>query len=113
MKPSEIQHDRVAADPASRDHNGMTALMRAVDSGHIETVKRLLQAGADLDATDKWGQTALMLAAGRNDVLCTRLLLQVKANPNIRARNGLTALGYATDNDQQDTATLLKRSGAR
>ncbi len=99
--------------PWSRDSNGTTPLMHAVDSGQVDTVRRLLDAGVDLNATDNWGQTALMLAAGRNDVLCTRLLIQAKAKLNIRARNGLTALGYATDNSQQDTAALLKRAGAQ
>ncbi len=104
---------RAALDSASKDANGMTSLMRAVDSGQVETVQRLLRAGVDLNATDKWGQTALMLAAGRNDVLCTKLLIQAKANLNIRAKNGLTALGYATDNGRRDTATVLRKAGAR
>ncbi len=113
MNPFETVPARSHPGPESRDSNGMTALMRAVDSGQVEIVKRLLRAGADLNATDKWGQTALMLAAGRNDVLCTKLLIQENADLNIRARNGLTALGYAADNNQRDTALLLKRAGAR
>jgi ankyrin repeat protein len=96
----------------TRDHNGMTPLMLAVDSGHEDTARRLLQQGADPNATDKWGQTALMLAAGRNDVACTRLLVEAGARLNIQARNGLTALGYALENGQSGAASVLKRARA-
>ena len=97
----------------SRDSNGMTALLLAVDGRRHDVVRFLLKKRANPDVTDKWGQTALMLAAGRNDSVSIRLLLDARADFSIRAGNGLTALGYALDNGMREAAALLKKAGAR
>ena len=51
--------------------NGITALMVASSSGHVEVVKVLLERGADRDAKTKEGTTALMGASlkGHADVM--------------------------------------------
>ncbi|HZI27361.1 MAG TPA: ankyrin repeat domain-containing protein [Gemmatimonadaceae bacterium] len=42
-----------------------TTLMFAADAGHIDTVKELLQRGADVDRVDTGGRTALDFARER------------------------------------------------
>lgn len=44
------------------DH-GITCLMQAAMSGHIQIVEELINCGADLDATNRHRYTALMLTA--------------------------------------------------
>jgi uncharacterized protein len=100
-------------DINARDSNGMTALIRAVDSGQHPMVRLLLSRKAAPDYTDKWGQTALMLAAGRNDLVSIELLIAATADLKVKAKNGLTALGYAEENGQREAAMRLKKAGAR
>ena len=55
---------------------GETALMLAARSGSVESVKLLLEAGADVNAAEKFrGQTALMLAAAENHAPVVKALL--------------------------------------
>ena len=44
--------------------NPMPPLLSAVEAGDLETVKRLLDAGADIEERNAYRQTALHLAAG-------------------------------------------------
>ena len=46
------------------DTNGNTALLYAVQEGHVEIVKMLLLAGADPTVENKFGASAISLAAG-------------------------------------------------
>ena len=46
------------------DTNGNTALLYAVQEGHVEIVKMLLLAGADPAVENKFGASAISLAAG-------------------------------------------------
>ena len=46
----------------AKANNGVTALMMAADEGHIESVRTLLDAGADVNEKNNNDYTALMLA---------------------------------------------------
>jgi len=69
---------------------GSTPLMYAALYGDVDTMRRLLEAGADPNAASDAGSTALMLAI--HDPAKTRLLLEAGANPNVRPDDGRTAL---------------------
>ena len=56
------------ADVNAKTHWGETALMFAVDKGHIENVKLLLNLNANVNVKTLQGKTALMKAAGRYPV---------------------------------------------
>jgi len=47
----------------AKDKDGWTALIGAAAKGHTDTVKALIDAGADVNAKDKYGETAPMNAA--------------------------------------------------
>jgi len=50
----------LGADPRAGDHDGISPLHRAVQSGSLAAVKRLLQAGAEIDLRErKWKGTPL------------------------------------------------------
>lgn len=57
------------------DDEGRTALMFAVTNIHTETVKALLEHGADVNVTAQEGSTALLLAASSGDSEIVRTLL--------------------------------------
>ena len=94
----------------SAEDTGAT-LLDAVGSGRIDTVRALLAAGADVNATDTMGYTPLMLADG-DDADMVRLLLQ--AGANARARNAMggsvPALIHSTS---EEVMQLLYDAGAR
>ena len=124
---------RVGADPAAAD----TALLAAVrggegGSGHVDTVRLLVAAGADvpraaLDLTEghlattlraalEPGPTdpdgALLAAATSGDVDRAAVALRVGADVEIRDEHRRTPLLLAVTNDQLDVARLLVGLGA-
>ncbi len=75
--------------------DGDTALMKAAIGGHTDTVKALIDKGADVNAKDKRGDTALMLAArdGRTEI--AKALIGKDANINAADKDDNTALTKA------------------
>ncbi|CAH0019738.1 unnamed protein product [Clonostachys rhizophaga] len=61
-----------------------TALQAASANGHSETVKLLLDAGSDTNATGGAYHSALQAAAAQGHLLVVRHLLEAGADPNIR-----------------------------
>lgn len=55
--------------------HGQTALMLAVSHGRLDTVRLLLEAGADVNIQDEDGSTALMCAAEHGHLDIIKLLL--------------------------------------
>ena len=93
----------------------------AVDEGHLDIVKMLLDRGADVNESDDNGRTPLLWAAFGRETAMTRLLLQRGANVNARDCNGYTALSAARkmrmdppcNEDTDAVIALLKWAGAR
>lgn len=75
--------------------SGPTALMWAVRKKHYETVKLLLEKGADPDVQDEHGESALIYAIHGNDESMIKLLLTAAENINVRLRGGRTPLMFA------------------
>src|SRR5216683_1906996 len=88
-------------------------LIWAVELGRTETVRALLEKGADVNAARKDGVTALMIAASAGDRATVRYLLEkgAKVNPNDVDRIGQTALMVAAVRGHTDTVCVLAQSG--
>jgi len=84
---------------------------RAVTDGDLETVRRLLRAGAEVNARDRYGQTALMLAAHRGHREIVEELLRAGADLNLTAKYNLTALMLAVVAGHATVARILARAG--
>ena len=80
----------------------MTALLFATREGHLDTVKALIDAGANVDAVDNEGTNALVLATLNGHLDVAGLLLEAGADPNISDRWGRNVLFVATDLNTMD-----------
>ena len=74
---------RHRADVNAREQRyGDTALMWAAVAGHVDVVRLLIEAGADVRAVDDEGVTALHLARAKGHAEVAAALLAAGANPN-------------------------------
>lgn len=87
-------------------------LSRASSKGDIATVKKLVNEGADVNATDSSGRTALIEAAwgGYNEVVS--FLIEKGANVNACDNAGCTALMRAAEEGHEAVVKTLAKSGA-
>ena len=90
---------------ALADSRGQTALGAAVWQGRTDTARRLLDAGADVDATNAAGETLLHEAVGAQDSDSALFLLHSGADTNARwgrrahCTHGAGRLGWANLTD--------------
>ena len=70
-------------------------LITASEYGHINTVRRLLEEGADVNVKDDRGSTALMYASEEGHVETVKLLLEKGADVNAKDNDGGTAHNYS------------------
>lgn len=105
------QADRTPPSPSGTLTPG-AELVLAARYGQADTVRRLLDAGVDVDARDALGRTALMAVAGEGSSSLLRQLLERGADPALRDRGGADALVNAAIKGRLDNARLLLDAGA-
>lgn len=84
-----------------------SALQQAIFKGEIETVKRLIESGANVNKVFR-DMSPLMTAARYNKPEIIEFLLKKGANPSIENERGFTALEYAELIKAEECITLLK-----
>ncbi|KAF5723230.1 ankyrin protein [Fusarium mundagurra] len=89
---------------------GSTALKSAVASGHVELVKFLMGAGADVNAS-KTGKTVLEVAVHKNNTELVKFLMGAGADVNA-SKTGKTVLEVAVHKNNTELAKLLVEAGA-
>jgi ankyrin repeat protein len=99
-----------------RDSDGLTPLHRAAANGLVQSMQRLLAAGADVRARDAQGRTPLIWAVSEGRSAALRLLLSRGGSAGDSDQDGKTALAYARDlkeNDGRATIiSILTKAGA-
>ena len=90
----------------------MNGLMRAASKGQLQNVKKLINAGEDVNAANAEGDTPLHYAAsnGHKDIL--KILLQAGAAVNATDNYGETPLHDAASNGHKDILKILLQAGA-
>jgi ankyrin repeat protein len=92
--------------------------MRAAVAGHDDTVRLLLDRGANVNVRATRGQTALILAASTGHLEIVKALVAKHADLN--AKGGalglaadFSALTWATKRGYEDVVAFLRKKGAR
>ena len=95
-------------------HWEQTPLYTALQYGHLNIAKLLLEKGADINAKNRYEkESSLHLATREKKEDLLEFLLSHKADPNINDRNGKTALHFAAMNDDLKAARSLVEAGAK
>jgi ankyrin repeat protein len=87
-----------AGGRSARQWGGLTPLIFAAREGNLDTVKALVEAGANVDQTSEFGWTPLLVATHDRFYQVGVYLLEHGADPNIANEGGWTPLYLATDN---------------
>ena len=111
--PTSGSAQQKAANSASSNAHGGTALFGAIAKGRLPTVKALLTQGVSSNMKTKTGQTALMYAAykGYGDIV--QLLLDNGADLDAVDAKGKSALMFAQERGYTRVAELLKASSTQ
>lgn len=98
----------------TRDMNDKnTALGMAVRKNRVDTVRVLLNAGANTGIADKFGTTPLIAAARMGHVAIVNFLLDKRADVSTADYAGLTPLDWARRNNHRLVIARLEQAGAR
>lgn len=87
-------------------------LLASAEKGDAAEVRRLIAAGADLEARDAAGCTPLLLATHRNHVDVARLLIEAGANVNAKDRIDDSPYLYAGAEGRLEILRLTLAKGA-
>jgi ankyrin repeat protein len=88
----------IVAGLVGRGGGGLTALVFAAREGDIESARRLIAAGADVNQPTEYGWTPLLTAVNNRNYQLARLLIEQGANVNLANKGGWTPLYLAIDN---------------
>ncbi|KGO91987.1 ankyrin repeat domain-containing protein [Flavobacterium subsaxonicum] len=88
-----------------------TPLATAIAKGDVETVKKFIEYGIDVNEKSN-GMTPLMIAARYNQVEIIKLLLEKGANLKLTDEKGLSALRYAELSNAPQAVEALKQAKA-
>lgn len=98
---------REATDASKSQPDGMTALHWATHHGSQETVKRLLEAGAEPNAATAYHVRALSIACQNGHAAIAKRLLEAGANPGTTLAGGETPLMTAARTGDAEIVRLL------
>ena len=96
------------ADPHITDTKGDTWIHHAVIWGcKKETLRKIIDHGADVNATNKNSVKALMIACEKGNVDAMNVLLNAGADPNITDTDGETWIHHASSSKETLQAIII------
>ena len=103
--PPSTQHSIVSLEAKEPNH-GFSALALATAAGKLESVRILIEAGADVNARDKFDKTPLMWAAAMGNERLATALWKAKADLAARDKSGWDPLFAACHGGHLRLATV-------
>ncbi|EGQ8029698.1 ankyrin repeat domain-containing protein [Vibrio parahaemolyticus] len=91
-----------------RNNESYTALMVAAYQGNKDTVRLLLDSGANACLQDKRGNTALMGALIKREISIAKDLYQAECSPDLRNKGGLDLKTFAEIYGQSEVLKSLQ-----
>lgn len=106
------------ADVTAKDGYNGTGLIRAAHRGYVEIVRRLLEAGIEIDHVNRLRWTALLEAiilgdGGEAHTEVVRALVEAGADVDLADGEGVTPLEHARRSGYAAIAEILANAGAR
>jgi ankyrin repeat protein len=89
-------------------YEGVSPLCIAISKGDFESIKKLIEYGADVNEKSN-GMTPLMYAARYNKVEILKFLVSKGAKINEKDSKGFTAIKYAEQSNAFDAVQYLKQ----
>ncbi|XP_014230447.1 serine/threonine-protein phosphatase 6 regulatory ankyrin repeat subunit A-like [Trichogramma pretiosum] len=86
---------------------GYSPLHFAAKHGSIGTIQKLLDAGAEVDASDKYGFRPLHLACSRSKAKVVRKLLEAGADPTAKSHKHVTPLRLAVQVNSDEIVRMI------
>ena len=109
----EAQLAGAALDLNSSAGQGFAAIIGAASNGHLEIVRQLVTAGADVNVgRDEDGATAIVMAAQNGHAAVVQFLVDSGANANAVTEQQATALWLAAQNGHAAVVGPLVDGGA-
>ena len=90
---------------------GYSALMLASNGAHLQSVRILIEAGANLNLGNEDGNTAFIFSAMKGMLPMVQYFLQFDVEINVRNKKGYTALGLALKQEYYDVALVIEEAG--
>ena len=101
-------------DVELRSRRGSTALHIAVENHYYEGARKLLAAGANVDAFDGYGRTPLTIAMSMGDEVFVRILMEAGANSVLCDKFGNSPFSWISPQTVRDLRLLaILQSGPR
>ena len=100
--------DNEARGPERR----FSALSRAIEQGHKNIVRYLVERGVKIQGRTRGGEPPLSFAVSRGDMEMVRYLLDHKASTDLVDFDGMTALHHAAEKNRAEMVKLLLERGA-
>jgi ankyrin repeat protein len=89
------------------EDNGKTALIIATRNGHLQVVRELIRAGADVNQSDTHDNVPIFWAAMHGFLEIANALIQAGADVNKKNSANQTAVFFATQHNQNDVLRLI------
>eukprot|EP00435_Cladocopium_sp_Y103_P045018 s622_g12.t2 len=100
-------------NPDVADKIGSKPLHHAAHQGHVESIRLLLEAGADLEAPDNLGMTPFCVAAWQGHIQCVYFLFEAGANKDQPTpEDEMSPLHYAAANNHLEIVRFLVEAGS-
>jgi uncharacterized protein len=96
--PDDDDSEVIVAGLVGSGGGGLTALTFAAREGDIESARRLLDAGADVNQATEYGWSPLLTAVNNRNYALAMLLMERGADVNRANKGGWTPLYLAVDN---------------